>query len=167
MPFTITDLDVSIIKELLKDGRKSFREISRSTGISTPTVKARFDRLYNVGFLKSISPIFDFSKIDLNSINPEIRKNVERDLNLVEQDMYYELIKKDLQILLECNFCEGPISGKTHILKFANIERFFCCANCRASYKEKYSGRIEALKKRFEENDDFAFISSMNQNKLE
>ena len=44
VPFSLTDIDVSIIKELLKDGRKSFREISRSTGISTPTVKARFDR---------------------------------------------------------------------------------------------------------------------------
>jgi Lrp/AsnC family leucine-responsive transcriptional regulator len=74
MPFNLTDMDVSIIKELLKDGRKSFREISRSTGISTPTVKARFDRLVNVGFLKSISPVFDFNKINLNSISPEIKK---------------------------------------------------------------------------------------------
>lgn len=154
MPFTLTDLDVSIIKELLKDGRKSFREISRSTGISTPTVKARYNRLYNIGFLKSISPIFDFSKIDPNSINPEIRKNIQRELNLVEEDVYHKFIKKDLSILLECNFCEGPISGKTHVLKFANIERFFCCANCRNSYKEKYRGRIEALKKRFKENDN-------------
>jgi len=54
MPFNLTDMNVSIIKELLKDGAKSFREISRSTGISTPTVKARFDRLVNVGFIKSI-----------------------------------------------------------------------------------------------------------------
>jgi len=74
MPFNLTDMNVSIIKELLKDGRKSFREISRSTGISTPTVKARFDRLVNVGFIKSISPIFDFNKTDLNTINPEIKK---------------------------------------------------------------------------------------------
>src|ERR671913_92407 len=125
VPFSLTDIDVSIIKELLKDGRKSFREISRSTGISTPTVKARFDRLVNVGFIKSISPVFDFDKIDLNTVNPEIQ--------------------------LECDFCKGPISGKTHVLKFADIERFFCCFNCRTSYNEKYSGRIEAIKKRFKE----------------
>ena len=74
MPFNLTGMDVSIIKELLKDGRKSFREISRSTGISTLTIKARFDRLVNVGFIKSISPIFDFNKTDLNTINPEIKK---------------------------------------------------------------------------------------------
>jgi Lrp/AsnC family leucine-responsive transcriptional regulator len=142
VPFSLTDIDVSIIKELLKDGRKSFREISRSTGISTPTVKARFDRLVNVGFIKSISPVFDFDKI---------KKSVKREINSIDHNIYNKLIKKDLEIQLECDFCKGPISGKTHVLKFADIERFFCCFNCRTSYNEKYSGRIEAIKKRFKE----------------
>jgi Lrp/AsnC family leucine-responsive transcriptional regulator len=31
---------------------KSFRQISRETGITTPTVKARFERLVNIGFIK-------------------------------------------------------------------------------------------------------------------
>ncbi len=48
MPFQLDGYDVSILKALLKDGRKSFREISRETGITTPTVKARFNRLVNV-----------------------------------------------------------------------------------------------------------------------
>jgi DNA-binding Lrp family transcriptional regulator len=39
MPLQLDDYDVSILKSLLKDGRKSFREISRETGITTPTVK--------------------------------------------------------------------------------------------------------------------------------
>jgi predicted transcriptional regulator len=151
VPFSLTDIDVSIIKELLKDGRKSFREISRSTGISTPTVKARFDRLVNVGFIKSISPVFDFDKIDLNTVNPEIKKSVKREINSIDHNIYNKLIKKDLEIQSECDFCKGPISGKTHVLKFADIERFFCCFNCRTSYNEKYSGRIEAIKKRFKE----------------
>jgi len=64
MPFSLTDADVAILKGLLKDGRKSFRQISRETGISTPTVKARFDRLVNIGFVKSVSPILDFKKVD-------------------------------------------------------------------------------------------------------
>ena len=153
MPFNLTDMDVSIIRELLKDGRKSFREISRSTGISTPTVKARFDRLVNVGFIKSVSPVFDFNKIDLNSLNPELKKSVKREVNSIDQNTYNKIIKKNLEIQLECDFCKGPISGKTHVLKFADIERFFCCFNCRTSYKEKYSGRIEAIKKRFKKDD--------------
>ena len=154
MPFNLTDMDVSIIKELLKDGRKSFREISRSTGISTPTVKARFDRLVNVGFIKSVSPVFDFNKIDLRNVNPEIKQYVKKEVNSIDQNTYNKIIKKNLEIQLECDFCKGPISGKTHVLKFADIERFFCCFNCRTSYKEKYSGRIEALKKRFKKDDE-------------
>ena len=31
-------IDVSILKSLFKDGRKSFSQVSRETGISTPTV---------------------------------------------------------------------------------------------------------------------------------
>ncbi len=154
MPFNLTDMDVSIIKELLKDGRKSFREISRSTGISTPTVKARFDRLVNVGFIKSVSPVFDFNKIDLRNVNPEMKKSVKKEVNSIDQTTYNKIIKKNLEIQLECDFCKGPISGKTHVLKFADIERFFCCFNCRTSYKEKYSGRIEAIKKRFKKDDE-------------
>ena len=154
MPFNLTDMDVSIIKELLKDGRKSFREISRSTGISTPTVKARFDRLVNVGFIKSVSPVFDFNKIDLRNVNPKIKQYVKKEVNSIDQNTYNKIIKKDLEIQLECDFCKGPISGKTHVLKFANIERFFCCFNCRTSYNEKYSGRIEAIKKRFKKDDE-------------
>jgi DNA-binding Lrp family transcriptional regulator len=42
MPFQLDDYDVSILQALLNYGRKSFREISRETGITTPTVKARF-----------------------------------------------------------------------------------------------------------------------------
>ena len=64
MPLQLDDYDISILKSLFKDGRKSFREISRETGITTPTVKARFTRLINVGFIKSVSPVFDFSVVE-------------------------------------------------------------------------------------------------------
>lgn len=43
MPFQLDDYDVRILKALLRDGRKSFRAISHETGITTPTVKARFN----------------------------------------------------------------------------------------------------------------------------
>lgn len=45
MPIELDEYDISILKSLFKDGRKSFRQVSRETGITTPTVKARFDRL--------------------------------------------------------------------------------------------------------------------------
>ena len=63
MPLQLDNNDIAIIKSLLKDGRKSFRQISRETGITTPTVKARFERLVNLGFIKGVLPVFDFGKV--------------------------------------------------------------------------------------------------------
>jgi Lrp/AsnC family leucine-responsive transcriptional regulator len=71
MPFQLDDYDVAILKELMRDGRKSFREISRETGITTPTVRARLERLINVGFVKSVSPIFDFGVVEENIFENE------------------------------------------------------------------------------------------------
>src|SRR5947209_3844551 len=145
MPFLPTDSDIAILKGLLKDGRKSFRQISRETGISTPTVKARFDRLVNIGFIKSVSPILDFKKVDYSD-------NLATDNMLLQATKHKREesennIRKRIAIQLKCDFCRGLISGKTHVFKFANFERFFCSTECRSAYEKKYSGRIEALMK--------------------
>lgn len=41
MPVNINKIDVSIIKSILEDGRKPFKQISEETSITTPTVIAR------------------------------------------------------------------------------------------------------------------------------
>ena len=69
--------DISILRALLKDGRKSFRNISREAGITTSTVKARFNRLVNVGFIKSLSPILDFNIVEENFDIKELEKKNE------------------------------------------------------------------------------------------
>jgi DNA-binding Lrp family transcriptional regulator len=170
MPLQLDDYDVSILRSLLKDGRKSFREISRETGITTPTVKARFARLVNVGFIKSVSPVFDSSLIeDENIIKPELDKqqngSIEYDKVIQNQDEVNGIdtkllnhqesdklkIKRGLKIKLNCDFCKGPVSGNLHVYRFANYERFFCCTGCMSGYKKKYAGRIDSIKRRFEE----------------
>jgi DNA-binding Lrp family transcriptional regulator len=167
MPFQLDDHDVSILKSLLKDGRKSFRQVSRETGITTPTVKARFTRLVNIGFIKSVSPIFDFDIIEKGYISkPELEKQhnySNKDSKAVKsesersnrQEDIKSKIKRGLRIKLDCEFCKGPIFDHPCIFKFANFERFFCCAGCMSGYKQKYAGRIESIKRKFAEvNDD-------------
>ena len=173
MPFQLDSYDVSILKALFKDGRKSFREISRETGITTPTVKARFDRLMNVGFIKSVSPILNFDRVedDIGKLELEktkrnggsseaiIRQSEEVQNKKEEKKQYNQLlqqqdakirIKKGMKINLNCEFCQGHILGGPHVFKFANYERFFCCTGCMSGYKKKYAGRIESIKRRFE-----------------
>lgn len=83
MPLSLDGIDVSILKSILEDGSKSFRQISRDTGITTPTVKARYERLVNVGFIKGVLPIFDFDKVESNA-----------EKNLIQLDDLKENVKK-------------------------------------------------------------------------
>lgn len=165
MPLNLDETDVSILKSLIQDGRKSFRQISRDTGITTPTVKARFERLVNVGFIKGVVPIFDFEKIDSKEMNfihlPGLRTDVEKKgwsgkktpKNIFKKEIneIQRRITSGLTIKIICDYCDGPVYGKPRILKFADIERFFCCTSCKSGYSEKYRGRIESIKRKYEE----------------
>src|SRR5919107_6192980 len=81
MPLHLDNNDIAIIKSLLKDGRKSFRQISRETGITTPTVKARFERLVNIGFIKGVLPVFDFDKVNSTPEDIIQIQNINKDNN--------------------------------------------------------------------------------------
>jgi len=48
----------------MDDGRKSFRQIAKEIGVSTPTVEARFSRMKGMGVIKSIEPIIDIEIIE-------------------------------------------------------------------------------------------------------
>ena len=43
-----------------------------------------------------------------------------------------------------------PISIHPYVFQVCNFERFFCCAGCMSDYKQKYAGRIESIKRKFE-----------------
>src|SRR4029078_5888475 len=108
LPLHLDKIDIAIIKSLVQDGRKSFRQISRETKITTPTVKARFERMVNVGFIKGVLPVFDYSLIDhggekliqiqniKQGINKEtegnILKNSTKDFHKMEIDKIQEKI---------------------------------------------------------------------------
>ncbi len=110
MPIQLDEYDVSILKALLKDGRKSFRQFSRETNISTPTVKARFERLVNVGFIKAVVPIVDFEKVQHDNNISDLQTEVYQD----QQDpkKIRSNIKKSLEIIVNCDFCHGSIAGE-------------------------------------------------------
>jgi DNA-binding Lrp family transcriptional regulator len=166
LPLHLDNNDIAIIKSLLKDGRKSFRQISRETGITTPTVKARFERLVNVGFIKGVLPVFDFNKVDNTDDVIQIQ-NINKNKNNTRENEYFDKngnnnkfeeninkiekkITTGLAVNLVCDYCHGPVFGQPRVLKFADMERFFCCNSCKTGYSEKYKGRIESIKKRYE-----------------
>jgi len=170
MPIKLRDTDIAVLNALLKDGRKSLRQISNETGISAPTVKNRFNRLVNLGVIKSISPILDLSKM-VNYTNGRKSKsnksihvtNIRAEYEQQQQRQQLSGKKKhdredfDIQIdkrtalNIKCDYCKTPLAGKMYLFKFANFERFFCCNECKVAYKKKYSGRIKAMSKTYSE----------------
>jgi DNA-binding Lrp family transcriptional regulator len=138
LPVELDEYDLSILRSLFDNGRKSFRQISRETGITTPTVKARYERLVNVGFIKKVIPVIDLGKVQ----NANSLLELQAENNSMNQ---FKNIKKGMQIMLNCDFCHGVIAGVPQIFKFANYERFFCCTSCKSYYKTKYAGRIQAI----------------------
>src|SRR6267378_3378073 len=81
----LDDVDARILGILVEDGRRSFREVARRAGVTTPTVQARVKRMMEEGLIHKISPIFDVSKFKQGlvfhlylRVNPaEIEKTTE------------------------------------------------------------------------------------------
>jgi predicted transcriptional regulator len=144
LPVDLDDTDVAILQSLMEDGRKSFRAISREIKVSTPTVKSRYERLVNIGLIKSVKP-----EIDLSKVNREKRSQFfgeETIKRLEEQKKHFHVkLDKNMKVKMQCEYCGGPINGKPKVLEFANFQRFFCCLGCRNNYKEKYAGRIQSI----------------------
>lgn len=139
MPHKLDDVDLAILKSLFEDGRKSFRTISKEVNVTTPTVKARYQRLVNLGFIKSISPDLDMSKIDKKFQKILKQESISKTSKSV--------LDKKIALKVLCDYCDKLISDDPTVLKFSKYERFFCCASCRLLYKEKHGGRIRSLTK--------------------
>ena len=140
MPIKLDEIDIALLESLIKDGRKSFNQVSREIKVSTPTVKARYDRLVNVGLIKAVTLDLDLGKLET--------KTGKRLGHLKEKTIKSHEIKfgKGMIVELSCDYCKGSVDGKPHVLKFGNFERFFCCTSCKSLYKEKYGTRMDALK---------------------
>ena len=60
----LDETDVLILKALMEDGRKPFRQIARMASVSTPTVESRLRRMIGTGLIRKIAPIIDPNKIE-------------------------------------------------------------------------------------------------------
>jgi Lrp/AsnC family leucine-responsive transcriptional regulator len=144
LPVDLDDTDVAILKSLMEDGRKSFRAISREIKVSTPTVKSRYERLVNIGLIKSVKPEIDLSKVNKEKKSQFFGEEAIRQLE--EQKKHFHVkVDRNMKIKMQCEYCGGPINGKPKVLEFANFQRFFCCIGCKNNYKEKHAGRIQSI----------------------
>ena len=129
MQVDLDNTDVAILKSLMEDGRKSFRAISREIKVSTPTVKSRYERLVNIGLIKSVKPEIDLSKVTRGKKKPVLRRRRRRNYQQLEEQKKHFHVKvvENMKVKMQCEYCGGPINSKPKVLEFANFQRFFCC----------------------------------------
>ena len=151
MPVDLDDIDVAILKSLMEDGRKSFRAISSQIKVSTPTVKSRYERLVNIGLIKSVKPKIDLSKVDSRKKN-QFFGGEETIKQIEEQKKHFHVkVVENMKVKMQCEYCGGPINSKPKVLEFANFQRFFCCIGCKNNYREKHAGRIQSIVEQYKE----------------
>jgi Lrp/AsnC family leucine-responsive transcriptional regulator len=156
LPVDLDNIDVAILKSLMEDGRKSFRAISREIKVSTPTVKSRYERLVNIGLIKSVKPEIDLSKVTRGKKKSQFfgggeEGEEETFKQLEEQKKHFHVRLENMKVKMQCEYCGGPIHAKPKVLEFANFQRFFCCTGCKNSYREKHAGRIQSIVEQYKE----------------
>src|ERR687885_756254 len=105
LPVDLDNTDIAILKSLMEDGRKSFRAISREIKVSTPTVKSRYERLVNMGLIKSVKPEIDLSKLD-NSTGKSKFFSEDIIKKLAEQDKHFNIkVDNNLKVKMQCEYC--------------------------------------------------------------
>jgi len=83
----LDETDLKILKELQKDGRMSYAEISRRTGVPSSTVYDKIARLADKGVIKKFTVILDSEKVGLGvsvligiDTGAELYRNVAKEL---------------------------------------------------------------------------------------
>jgi Lrp/AsnC family leucine-responsive transcriptional regulator len=119
--------------------------------VSTPTVKSRYERLVNIGLIKSVKPEIDLSKVTRGK-KSQFFGGEETIKQLEEQKKHFHVkVVENMKVKMQCEYCGGPIHAKPKVLEFANFQRFFCCTGCKNSYREKHAGRIQSLVEQYKE----------------
>jgi len=59
----LDELDLAIIRELIKDGRASYRSIAKKLGISVATVASRVMALEKDGIIKGYTALVDYERL--------------------------------------------------------------------------------------------------------
>jgi DNA-binding Lrp family transcriptional regulator len=150
LPVDLDTIEIAILKSLMENGRKSFRAISREIKVSTPTVKSRYERLVNIGLVKSVKPEIDLSKVNREKKSQFFGEETIKRLEGQKKHLHVK-VDNNMKVNMQCEYCGGPINGKPKVLEFANFQRFFCCIGCKNNYREKHVGRIQSIVEQYKE----------------
>ena len=123
MPIDLDDIDVAVLKSLMEEGRKSFRAISREIKVSTPTVKSRYERLVNIGLVKSVKPEIDLSKVNREKKNQFFGEETIKQLE--EQKKHFHVkVDNSMKVKMQCEYCVDPLTASLKSLSLQTFSSF-------------------------------------------
>jgi DNA-binding Lrp family transcriptional regulator len=89
----LRDVELKLVAELLKDCRRSDRELAKAIGTSQPTVTRALRRLENEGYIKEYTIIPDFQKLGFKILAMTFLKR-PKDVSAKELERIMELGKE-------------------------------------------------------------------------
>jgi DNA-binding Lrp family transcriptional regulator len=98
MAMNLDDVDRKILRELQRDGRASFRDISSRIDVSTPTVSSRVQAMVDVGLIKGYSTLLDAEMLGQVSVALLIEAKPS-DLDKVVEKIKDEEIVRQIYVL--------------------------------------------------------------------
>jgi len=105
MGMNLDDVDRRILRELQKDGRASFRDISSRIDVSTPTVSSRVQAMLDVGLIRGYSTVLDADMLGQVSVALTLETK-HADLDKVVEKIKDEEIVRQIYILSDSRiFC--------------------------------------------------------------
>ncbi|MDZ5473616.1 Lrp/AsnC family transcriptional regulator [Bacillus sp. 31A1R] len=116
----IDEIDKSILKELIQDGRQSMRELAKKVNLSAPSVTERVRKLESEGVIKGYSVEIDYGKLGLG---------IECFVEVTLRQGEYEKFRKKIADHPHAEFCYRIAGQACYIVKlrlknFQQIEGF-------------------------------------------
>ena len=115
----IDEIDVKILRALLKDARRSFTDIARDCGVSTNTIVTRFHKLKQSGVIAGTSLM-----VNLEDVGYKFALSIDIKVHASEESQILEILKK-LPNFVECHQSVGnyDIHAAALIKSFEQIDR--------------------------------------------
>ena len=93
--FKLDEVDVKILKAMLKDARTSFSDIAKDCGISTNSIRMRFERLKKAGVIKGA-----VTQINPKSLGYNCIAFLGIQVDTAQEESVYNFLEKTPNLLL-------------------------------------------------------------------
>ena len=124
----IDTLDIKIIKDLLKNSRKSFSEIAKEADVSVATINNRFNQLKEAGIILGSSVL-----VDLGHFGIECHGSLFINVN---PNQLNEFLRDIRNILGEFSVIPQKLTERFNVILFAPVKSFKDLEKLRENLKQ-------------------------------